>query len=445
MFLEDGLLDMNNNWYKKAQFGTDPFGGSHLSDKTKSSPWGFAGGDEKTGIFEPSSGKHHPNNLMSEETQNFLTEKQLEEEKKKKRKNKNKKKKMIKVKRKTQAGKDFNTLTPNEMSSVMNNLAGELKKRGENQDSNDLIHLLNFMPIAEMRIKDCSDEKVIHEMEKNCQEAYGEFIPKAKIKIEKAINHLGITLSDAVNGDLMKEGQWGSQGPKMPTWGGEDDWVLNTYKEIMGGDKEPAQEPAQEPIEEKADIETLLNATVTVNSMAGNSQETGSAFFIGPNKMLTCYHVTSPEEGAPTRIIVKYGENEYEASVISSDPSLDVAILAINDPGFSVDNYLKIGNSNDIMQGEKIFIIGTPLGFENVVGEGIVSSTPVDYSEEGSDRKYIFISTNINPGNSGGPVIKESDGTVIGIAAAVITTEQSGNSGLNAAIPIDDIKEFLKV
>ena len=105
---------------------------------------------------------------------------------------------------------------------------------------------------------------------------------------------------------------------------------------------------------------------------------------------------------------------------------------------------MKLGNSSQTAPGEDILIIGTPLGFENVVGQGIISSAPIAYTEGQEQKDYIFVSANIAPGNSGGPVLTTSNNSVIGIAAAVISTEETGNNGLNAAIPVDSIKPFLK-
>lgn len=82
-----------NNWYKKeaAAFGTDPFGSGELTDRVRTSPFGAAGNDGHSGILEPSSGKHHPNDYFSEGDHTQTLEQRLQEEKKKKKKkNKNK-------------------------------------------------------------------------------------------------------------------------------------------------------------------------------------------------------------------------------------------------------------------------------------------------------------------------------------------------------------------
>ena len=89
------------DWYKTAAaFGTDPFGSSELTDKIRKSPWGFSGGDTYSGLLEPSSGEHHPNDYFSE-SKDEIMEKKLEEKNKKEKKEKNKKeKKYKKIKRK---------------------------------------------------------------------------------------------------------------------------------------------------------------------------------------------------------------------------------------------------------------------------------------------------------------------------------------------------------
>ena len=569
-----------SNWYKKSKrilvgeaFGTDPFGGSHLSDKARSSPWGHAGGDEKTGVFEPSSGKHHANDYMSEEGQQSLTEKELEELKKKKKK-KRKKKIILKRKKKAQLEIDcdlFDTLTPSETQLLANNLAAELRLRGSGETSHHMLSLVSAMPLISMSVDDCPGSETSCDVKRNCQDVYNDRVPRIKGKLEQVLNFLGVSISEALNNDfeksrmrkstappsvpehlreyfplpkglskswyrkmlevqkennlasiddmpkkvlvevinrfasqiekedktkayglrgllsflpvmcasknikiasdvkrshdevyslflknakieinkglkfLQKESQWGLEGPKMPTWR-DSDWLTETYHSIVGDEKpEKGQDPESQTKEkpEEPVMEFLIKATVTVSSVSEMQQEIGSAFFIGPNLLLTCSHVVMGGEEGGVNTTIRFNNQEHECIVVASDPVLDVAVISFKD-NFEFTDPLKIGDSGNILPGEKIFTVGTPLGFENVVGEGIVSSSPVEYSDIGGNKKYMFISSNINPGNSGGPVIKQSDGTVIGIAAAVINTEEAGNAGLNAAIPIDDIKVFLR-
>ncbi len=74
-------------------------------------------------------------------------------------------------------------------------------------------------------------------------------------------------------------------------------------------------------------------------------------------------------------------------------------ILKISDNTFP---YISLGNSNILTIGQKIFAIGSPMGFENTITEGIISGLR---SNEETSKKFIQISAAISPGSSGGTVI----------------------------------------
>jgi len=190
-------------------------------------------------------------------------------------------------------------------------------------------------------------------------------------------------------------------------------------------------------------IEVVFKATVTINCFSEESQEIGSGFFIGPNIILTCSHVVVPEL-KNVRRIVRFENIDYKASIWAYDIGLDVAIVVVNDTSFVNNNYLKLASSNQTKPGEEVILVGTPLGFENIVGKGIISSIPILYPQKEVEKSYMFVSMDIMPGNSGGPVARMEDGAVIGIAEAMISTQGKSQQGLNAIMPIDDVKNFLK-
>jgi serine protease Do len=108
---------------------------------------------------------------------------------------------------------------------------------------------------------------------------------------------------------------------------------------------------------------------------------------------------------------------------------------------------VRLGSSSDVMVGETIVAIGNPLGHENSVSEGIVSSVlrevrvPRERGEPGPRQvfsDYIQIDAPINPGNSGGPLLNIL-GDVIGINFAIETQAE----GIGFAIPIDRVRRTL--
>ncbi len=154
--------------------------------------------------------------------------------------------------------------------------------------------------------------------------------------------------------------------------------------------------------------------------------------------IVTNEHVVS----RASKIIVRLSDGKaYEATMISSDPISDMAVLKINSP--TPLPYVKMGTSRDIMIGETVVALGNPFGLENSVTTGVLSAknrTITFNSEYGEIRYDGMIQTDalINPGNSGGPLVN-IDGELIGINAAIVNQAQ----GIGFAIPVDKVRQTL--
>lgn len=132
---------------------------------------------------------------------------------------------------------------------------------------------------------------------------------------------------------------------------------------------------------------------------------------------------------------------DFEATMISSDPISDLAVLKINSP--TPLPYVKMGTSKDIMIGETVVALGNPFGLENSVTTGVLSAKnrTMTFNSQYGDIKYeglIQTDALINPGNSGGPLIN-IDGELIGINAAIVNQAQ----GIGFAIPVDKVRQTL--
>jgi len=90
-----------------------------------------------------------------------------------------------------------------------------------------------------------------------------------------------------------------------------------------------------------------------------------------------------------------------------------------------------ICKSSSLKVGQKVYAIGSPLGFENSMSEGIISGLR-NYDE--MERNLIQITASISPGSSGGAVVNDK-GELIGIS----TLSAKEGQNLNFAIPIDDV------
>ncbi len=174
----------------------------------------------------------------------------------------------------------------------------------------------------------------------------------------------------------------------------------------------------------------------------------GSGVIISPDGyIVTNNHVI--EDGSKYEVSLN-DHREYEAKLIATDPSTDLALLKIK-----ADNlpFLIFGNSDSLRVGEWVLAVGNPFNLESTVTAGIVSAKgrSIDILE-GDYTIESFIQTDaaVNPGNSGGALVN-TNGELIGINTAIIT--RSGKyEGYSFAIPatlvqkvISDLKLFGEV
>jgi tetratricopeptide (TPR) repeat protein len=146
--------------------------------------------------------------------------------------------------------------------------------------------------------------------------------------------------------------------------------------------------------------------------------------------VVTNYHILSGNK----RIEILHGKNIVPyVDIIGIDVEKDILILKIEAKKFPA---VKLGQSNSLRVGQKVFAIGSPMGLENTITEGIISGLR-NYDE--LRRNFIQISASISSGSSGGAILN-SKGELIGISTLTIKEGQN----LNFAIPIDDILKVFK-
>ncbi len=157
---------------------------------------------------------------------------------------------------------------------------------------------------------------------------------------------------------------------------------------------------------------------------------TGSGFILSEDgELLTNAHVVADTD--TVQVTLKDGRS-LEGKVVGVDTITDVAVVKIK------ANHLptvKLGNSQNLVQGEWAIAIGNPLGLDNTVTIGIISAIDRTSTQVGvPDKRVTFIQTDaaINPGNSGGPLLN-AQGEVIGVNTAIRADAQ----GLGFAIPIE--------
>jgi serine protease Do len=156
--------------------------------------------------------------------------------------------------------------------------------------------------------------------------------------------------------------------------------------------------------------------------------------------IITNNHVVTDRQGNPVdEIEVQLSDGRTKkARLVGADEQVDVAVLKIDDPGVKP---LKLADSDTVQPGDFVLAIGNPLGFEETVTDGIISSKG---RPNRSDFFADLLQTNaaINPGNSGGPLINLR-GEVIGINTVIASTT-GGSQGLGFAIPSNTVRMALE-
>ena len=150
-------------------------------------------------------------------------------------------------------------------------------------------------------------------------------------------------------------------------------------------------------------------------------------------------------EGADTLTVTFVDEESVEANIKGTDPSKDLAIVAvplesIKDSTMETIAIATLGDSNEVQVGEPAIAIGNALGYGQSVTTGIISATNRQIDMDGFDSELIQTDAAINPGNSGGALLN-ANGAVIGINTAKINSSVA--EGMGYAIPISDASEVL--
>lgn len=143
-----------------------------------------------------------------------------------------------------------------------------------------------------------------------------------------------------------------------------------------------------------------------------------------------------------TKVKVKlYDGRLFDASIVGTDPTTDVALLKIEGKEFP---YLKFGSSDDLRLGEWVLAIGSPFDLQSTITAGIVSAKarnlgaiPSQYSIE----SFIQTDAAVNPGNSGGALVNTA-GELVGINT-LIQSQTGSYIGYSFAVPSSIVKKVV--
>lgn len=195
-------------------------------------------------------------------------------------------------------------------------------------------------------------------------------------------------------------------------------------------------------------IETRGDSTSIVGRVIQSEGSGSGSIWDREGHILTNYHVI---RGASHMIITMHDGEQYDASLVGHDISNDIAVLKI-DPGDDSLRPISVGRSERLRVGQRVFAMGSPLGLEQTMTSGIVSSLnrTIPSLSKRTMRSIIQIDAALNRGNSGGPLLN-SRGELVGMNTA-IASRVGENSGIGFAIPsativrvVSQLIEFGKV
>ncbi|MFN8077672.1 MAG: trypsin-like peptidase domain-containing protein [Kineosporiaceae bacterium] len=205
----------------------------------------------------------------------------------------------------------------------------------------------------------------------------------------------------------------------------------------------------------KAVADAVAPSVVAVQVSTGQGGGQGSGVVLDTSgNIVTNNHVVADAEKV---VVVLSDGREFDATVVGTDPSTDLAVIRMTKPPKDL-TAATLGDSDQVTVGSPVMAIGNPLGLSHTVTTGIVSAVnrPVTAQSQdgnGSDQvvtNAIQTDASINPGNSGGALL-DAQGRVIGITSSIATlgsgsglfpgqSSQSGSIGLGFAIPSNEAK-----
>lgn len=183
-------------------------------------------------------------------------------------------------------------------------------------------------------------------------------------------------------------------------------------------------------------VNQLGEAVVQVRTPGG----LGSGFFINEDGFLmTNFHVIEGETQISVEVYhQRNGQLERktykQVRIVAMNKFQDLTLLKVDDQDTPKFKTVSFGSADALSVGERVFAIGSPLGLERTVTEGILSTKT---RQVGGDL-YLQTTAQINPGNSGGPLFNLS-GEVVGITNMKINFGE----GLGFAIPAEVVRYFL--
>jgi len=161
---------------------------------------------------------------------------------------------------------------------------------------------------------------------------------------------------------------------------------------------------------------------------------TGSGFvWDGKGHIVTNFHVI---QGADNFKVALADQTTWDAELVGVAPDKDLAVLKIDPPREKL-RPIRVGSSENLLVGQKVYAIGNPFGLDQTLTTGVVSALGREIKSVSGIpiRDAIQTDAAINPGNSGGPLL-DSRGRLIGVNTAIYSPS-GASAGIGFSIPVN--------
>jgi len=193
---------------------------------------------------------------------------------------------------------------------------------------------------------------------------------------------------------------------------------------------QPQQSVATFDLKKLATMTRPAVALVTVYDKEGKPLKAGTGFFVSRDgKLVTNSHVI--EGGATATAKLENGASYSILGVVK--PAADKDLLLLQADAKDVP-FLLINKQALPDVGSRVAVIGSPLGLEGTVSEGVISGQRIAKK----DNEWLQMTAPVSPGSSGSPVV-DQDGKLVGVATFIIDKAQA----LNFARPVEYVSELL--
>lgn len=187
------------------------------------------------------------------------------------------------------------------------------------------------------------------------------------------------------------------------------------------------QQDVAEIVKHSSDAVVLI----VISDSSGQETALGSGFLVSADgEIVTNYHVIKDAHSA----IVKLSNGAFfpVKGVLATDTNKDLAVIKVNGKNLP---FLSLGDNDKLSVGDHVVAIGSPLGLEGTVSDGVVSAI-----REVANKEWIQTTAPVSHGNSGGPLLNMSS-HVVGVITMGVNPELGQN--LNFAAPSKEVMSLL--